>query len=494
MRRAIRWRWGQPRHVLRACAGSLSPPRAPALAYTVDMWLASGLFLGAFVGVMVETLCATGASFLPGLGRRVWLGLRFAAAALLFVLGAIVLRAHTSTPVTPAVCTIIAPSIRPVSDDGDRYHQVDLLVRWTAGGRRLRLHEPLAYHRYAADEHPVSELERRFAPGTAIDCALQEKDPTRVVLMSADEWRADRSFAAATFFWAGAFALAGALIPLIRRRPADRPRPRRRGVTAVRLAWLAAGVVAFALQPAFGWLPIAGFLLLTVALLLLEVRSGERGLARVRAGLEEAAHWPDPTPSDGDGIDPFAEDRVTGLWRGVRVWVALTAGGPIVRVALARWPAAITASSEREAADLVTGDPDFDAAVSLRVPDDSWRLLLTSEVRRHLVALVGGRGGVIADSTLELHLADQRARSLPAVLDEATALAASLPDATDPRRALLAAIPAEPLAALRRGHYEHLLAVRHETPIVLRQAAADPDPAIASWARAQLPPDAGAYR
>lgn len=456
------------------------------------MWLAQGLLLGAILAVMIEGLCGASASFLPAVGRRGWLAVRLAGAALLLALGVIVWRAQSSTAVTPTTCVVVKPSIRAVTDDGEKLHEVALLVRWTVDGRNLRLKKPLTYDRFRAAEHPVAELERRFAPGTSIDCAFQKNDPTRVMLRSADAYRTDRSFIVAAFLWSGALLAAFALVRVLRPGPPPRPRPRRRGVTLVRLGFLAAALGATAVSSRIGWLPLAGLAVLFVVVSLLEIRSAERGLSRVRARLVDARPW--PRSDEAKGFDPYGDDRSTGLWRGTRVWVALTSDGPLVRVALARWPERVALDPQRAATDASTGDPAFDGALGLRAADEGWRPVLTFEVRRRLVALVAGRGGAIDEQVLELHLADQHARALPDLLDEAVALADALPEVVDVDRDLLRAIEDEPVAAVRRGHYEHLVGRGFEVPVVLRQAAADPDPNVASWARAQLPRDGGAYR
>ena len=52
----------------------------------------------------------------------------------------------------------------------------------------------------------------------------------------------------------------------------------------------------------------------------------------------------------------------------------------------------------------------------------------------------------------------------------------------------------EPIAAVRRGHFELLVAKGWETPLVYRTAAKDADPDIAEWAKSHLPPEGGVFR
>lgn len=286
------------------------------------------------------------------------------------------------------------------------------------------------------------------------------------------------------------------------RAPSTRQPPRSlassSGVLGLLLIVLAPlGFVAGAAgMPGGNWISaaaIAGYLVLVVV----EIRRGQGSFDRVRARLADARPWPLPRRPDssGDGTNPYEDDRATGRWGDAQIWVALVHGGATLKVALPRWPTGLAAEPGRRTGGPTTGDPVFDGAVGLVGDPDAWRPTLTAEVRGLLVDLVGRREGHLdpAARTLELLLPEAEARHLDVILDRMAALAAALPNGGG-SAGLAARVADEPIAAVRRGHYEWLATRREVGPSVLRAAAADPDPEIAAWARSQLPPDGGAYR
>jgi hypothetical protein len=237
-----------------------------------------------------------------------------------------------------------------------------------------------------------------------------------------------------------------------------------------------------------------------IALIVVHLRRGQRHFDAVRAAVAEPKHWalprrPDP---DGDGSDPFEDTRLTGRWGEARIWVALVKDWAVLRVALDRWPADLgirAASGRRAPGTAVTGDDAFDDRVVLDGVESEWRPLVTADVRRLLTALLAERAGSYDPATrvLEVLLPDSESSELQPVLDQMAALAAALPESAA-LGAHAGRIRDEPLAAVRRGHYAHLIDRGWDVPSVLRAAAADPDPAIAAWAASQLPPSDGVYR
>jgi len=225
--------------------------------------------------------------------------------------------------------------------------------------------------------------------------------------------------------------------------------------------------------------------------------SSARGFGRLRARLTRADSWPMLDDND-DSLSLRGErEGVTGLLAGVRIWAGRFRGGAVARVSLMRWPAELAAAARRTGDGVgTTGDPEFDRRVALAGPEAAWRPILTGAVRRVLVRLVVERGAAIAPGTAAIEcVLDQSDRDeIEAVVEEMIALAGALPDVGEPHPGVLHAAQREPLALVRAGQYEWLVAERWSLPLVLRSAAGDGDPAIAAWARSQLPPDQGIYR
>jgi hypothetical protein len=299
----------------------------------------------------------------------------------------------------------------------------------------------------------------------------------------------------------GAFFTAAAIVSLSTWRASRLP-PRARfprsftsssgglGLLAVALGVAGLALVQFA--TAIGAAAIVAGGLLYLGTVIVDIARGQRSFDRVRARIADARHWPLPQPP-GDGENPYESDRATGRWAGATIWVALIHGGAVAKVALDRWPTGLAANRGR--AETPTGDPAFDRAIALDGNLAAWRPVLTPEVRRLLLILLGEREGHLdpAAKTIELLLPEAQAGDLSSVLDELAALATTLPASTDPST-FFDRISAEPVADVRRGHYTWLVERQWNVPHVLRAAAADPDPGIAEWGRSMLPPDGGAYR
>ncbi len=239
-----------------------------------------------------------------------------------------------------------------------------------------------------------------------------------------------------------------------------------------------------------GYVIAAGIVLATlVAIVIYIVRSG-RALARLRTKLTAPTHWPEETVREG--YNPYADDRVMGTLNGRRVWAALHATGATAKIELLHWPATLSLHARDESAAIRTGDDSFDRVVQLRDPDDVWRTVLTGELRRRLVEQFGSRKATIANGILTVELPDEHSDELDDLLEAWAAI--DLPPATVSEDAVFANAKVDPIAGVRRSHYEWLLLRRWNPPLVYRAAADDSDPDIAAWGRQHVPPDAGAFR
>jgi hypothetical protein len=447
-----------------------------------------GLVIGGMLALLVNVLLFTLGAYLPAVSDRVWPIARIAIGGILLSLGVLLL-VKQSNDLVATRCVITDVSVAPVEDDDGRFNEVWVRVRWKAGARNLRLHRPLALDRFPSHLSSPAELEKRFAPGREVACAMKADNPTRITLNSPEKVASQQSAAVVALLLAGGVVAAVGFFT--RRRSAvlrRTARARSRTDTIGRIAMILLGLAGMVLINT-GWL-VPGVLLLVAGVTYLvvvswrEVKRTESGLARVRARLEGEEEWP---ASDEENSD----ERVTGLWSGHRVWVAMENHGPLIRVALERWPEGIAV----DAGTSTTGDPAFDEALALHGDERAWRPAMTEPVRKRLMDLVARRGGAIDPDArhLELRLADVEADRLPQALDDAVGLAVALPAERTNER-FLRRLAGEPMAAVRLAGYRLLVASGWEVPVVLRQAAADPDPEVAAWARAQLPPDGGAYR
>jgi hypothetical protein len=190
----------------------------------------------------------------------------------------------------------------------------------------------------------------------------------------------------------------------------------------------------------------------------------------------------------------------TGLWKGIRVQVGSTDAGLRIGIPLRKLPAELAVHQRHQARDpehdVHTGDESFDRSLCIVASNDAvWRWVFTAEPRRLLESLSRGATVSLHDQALDVQLTDLESDTLEALLDRAVAFAAALPDpASDPTARIFALAQTEPVSGVRAGHYRWLAERGWNTHEVYRAAAADPDPAIATWARSYLPPSDGAFR
>lgn len=83
---------------------------------------------------------------------------------------------------------------------------------------------------------------------------------------------------------------------------------------------------------------------------------------------------------------------------------------------------------------------------------------------------------------------------LEAIVEDGAALRCALVESADAYQRVLELAQDDPVQEVRFGHYRWLVAENWEVTRVLRAAARDDSDEIAEWARAQLPPEQGAYR
>lgn len=266
-------------------------------------------------------------------------------------------------------------------------------------------------------------------------------------------------------------------------------RVKRVGLLAGFLLLCVVGILEFGRQGV--WIGLGPYIVLVIV----EVARSSSALERVKKRLEHAQRC----ACMFTGAPGITADQVTGLWKGCRVQIGSTAQGVRIGVPLARLPATFLAeprSTTCEEHRAHTGDEAFDQAMCVGSDDGLWRGVLTAEVRKLLLALSMRARTSSHDRALDVELADGDAGKLEAVLDLAVAFAAAVPPASDdePLARVFALAAAEPVGAVRAGHYRWLAAQGWNTLQVHRAAAADPDPAIASWGSSQLAPSDGVFR
>lgn len=77
-----------------------------------------------------------------------------------------------------ARCEIVSGSVREVGGA----LEVAVSVRWTVGDRNYRTNKPVTYRRFDPAQHSLAELEKEFAPGQTVACAIDPAHPTRIDL------------------------------------------------------------------------------------------------------------------------------------------------------------------------------------------------------------------------------------------------------------------------------------------------------------------------
>lgn len=232
---------------------------------------------------------------------------------------------------------------------------------------------------------------------------------------------------------------------------------------------------------------------LCCVLVAVEVLRSSSALARVVKRLENAQ----PCACMFTGA---AGNATTGLWKGIRVQVGSTEVGPRIGIPLGKLPPELAVHQRHPARDpgrgVHTGDESFDRSLCIEGSSDAvWRSVLTAEPRSLLESLSQRATVSLHDQALDVQLTDLESNTLEALLDQAVAFAAALPEpANDPLARIFALARTEPANGVRAGHYRWLAERGWNTHEVYRAAAADPDPAIATWARSHLPPSDGAFR
>lgn len=219
--------------------------------------------------------------------------------------------------------------------------------------------------------------------------------------------------------------------------------------------------------------------------------------ARVKFTVEERAAM------DAGNI-VHEREFLTGRWNQWPVRVELLVDGLKLEVSLKDWPNDLKlfapwAARGAEGTRLFTGDQTFDAAINVRVrvANDSWRVVLTSEVRRLFVSLfrIAGSTALVHDGVITVAVGPTRTRLVEKLLDVATGVAGAIPPTpSDLHAGIFEAARVEPNPSVRFGHYCWLIDVAWNPAAIYRAAASDTDPEIAAWGRAGLPPAGGAFR
>lgn len=188
-------------------------------------------------------------------------------------------------------------------------------------------------------------------------------------------------------------------------------------------------------------------------------------------------------------LQPGPDDSRIGLVRGLEVLIYSDIDDLAVRVMLP--PPCLRLTLGRNLAP--TGDPVFDARFSVGGIEPAWRLVLRPDLRSRLLASFANMqtfsisGGYALARVPGSTSSEDIVAIAQEMVDVAHEITARLSIA-DPFRDLLALTPREPCAAVRRGHYEWLVASNFDVPDVLRKAASDPDAEIAAWAKSQMAP------
>lgn len=261
----------------------------------------------------------------------------------------------------------------------------------------------------------------------------------------------------------------------------------------MRLAFVGACVLLASLgQLALGGIAWYVGLGLCCSLIAVEVMRSSSAQDRVAKQLEN----PHPCACMFTGAEGSA---TTGLWKGIRVQVGSTDTGLRVGIPLGKLPPELAVHQRQQARDpergVHTGDESFDRALCIMGNDAMWRCVLTAESRSLLESLSQRAIVSLHDQALDVQLTDLESNMLEALLDRAVAFAAALPEpANDPPARIFALARTEPVSGVRAGHYRWLAERGWNTHEVFRAAAADSDPAIATWARSHLPPSDGAFR
>ncbi|MDX2091285.1 MAG: hypothetical protein SFX73_25730 [Kofleriaceae bacterium] len=416
---------------------------------------------------------------------RVWAALLVTCGAIGIGVGVHRMLAAADPDVVETRCEVLQPQLR---ERADGTLELVATLRWTADAQLpYTTYAPLPIAVGAREQREA--LEARHAAGTTVPCVYRRSRPGRIHAGPGMPSRARARGIGIGLVVAGIGLLAYA-VRAWRRARGGQPARGNRLADVVRLVGFCALAGGVWLGDTLGTvLAILGGLVV-VARFVQDFLRSERTFKRLRASLEDPRPWPKP-PATDDGWDPYEDDRVTGTYRGRRVWAALTATGAIVQAELVGWSQDL--AIERSSAGIPrTGDDAFDRAVQIKGDATAWRPVLAAEARALLRGLFERRDVRVANGKIEVVIPDGELGELMAVLAEVVAIPPADAGPVEPR--VFAQAAAEPLAAVRLGHYQWLIARGWEAPRVYRTAAADRDPAIAAWAREHVPPAAGAFR
>lgn len=150
------------------------------------------------------------------------------------------------------------------------------------------------------------------------------------------------------------------------------------------------------------------------------------------------------------------------------------------------------------------GDPGFDADLAVCGRDGTgelaWRMMLVPEIRAELREVFAGYSVTLSEGwfVVDIYEDDLDAEAIVQLIRNANAVGEAMTrrladGGEDVVSWFIERVPSEPLAAVRRTHYEWL-AGSPQAAAALRQAAKDPDPAIRQWASEQQPSDEAVYR
>ncbi|MBA3397858.1 MAG: hypothetical protein H0T89_34860 [Deltaproteobacteria bacterium] len=419
-----------------------------------------------------------------GVPMRVW-----AAVLALSAIAVVVwVRATQRDELVGASCEVRKPEVR---DSSDRTIEVWAKLRWTVDGKPITTYQPMRLASGKPAERAA--LEQQYPAGSRVECSYFAGMPNRIY---AEDARSKRALVHATAVggWIGAVLLVGAAVHawiVARRRRRVRTWGLRGAVGAASVLAIVGGMLA---KTGVSYVLAGAGLVVGIALIVREVIGSDRAFARIRKQLASAKHWPAPQrASSSGGWNPYEDDRVTGTYRGRKVWVALHASGATVKARLDGWPGALELARRVHDDEPRTGDEGFDRVVQLAAADDAtWRAVLSSKVRAQMITIFETWHARIANAVLEVELGDGETDAMQAALDAATSI--DVLELEDLERRVFELARSEPNATVRAGHYRWLVGHSWNPPLVYRAAAEDDDLEIAAWGKAELPPDGGAFR
>ena len=465
--------------------------------------------VGALIALMSLLLRLLEGSF-HGFGPRFFAGARGALGVVVAFAG--VLAWSASPAVTVTSCEVVAAT-RAAGDASTGDQAIRVRLRWQAGGTTYTNPQPFALPGAPERLHTEDGLR----PGSRMPCHYRNERPGHIY---AGPYRADTT----TQRTIALCLLLGGLYLLvvgIRRWRRGGGKARRhslwRGTSgAAGLMLLALTVVGLLIatetnRPWTGYALLAIGIVGFLALIIHEIRAQDRVFQDIERRLRENQYWPrtEDLPErrrrdTEDGVDPWQDQRVKGLWQGVPVRVAMTATGAIAQIELPDWPTELLLESppptppDGRSERAVTGDTGFDKVLGIDGPDAIWRLWLGPDVRRALVDCTAAGGRILGQhQLLEFSVDVAGLDELAAYLDRGVKLAETLPTPRrdgEPGAWLFESLEREPDTRVRLGHYRWLYAEGWQVTRLVRAATSDSAPAIRDWAAQHLPPSVGAFR